>query len=168
MARFPGSFLRRGKRTKIAALIARILLGLIFFVFGLDGFLNFIPTGTLPSGLAGQFLTGLIQSHDVLFVSAFQVAGRALLFVNRYVPLALTLLGPVIANIFLFHLLLDHPGLVVAIVVVILWGIVAFRQRQRLTNAPTEGQLRFTSPLALANLASGFPHGGLRAKWADS
>jgi hypothetical protein len=115
---------------KIAASIARILLGLIFFIFGLNGFLNFIPAGTLPSGLAGQFLTVLLRSHYGLFVSAFELAGGALLLVNRYVPLALTILGPVIVNILLYHLLLDHSGLIVAIVVAILWGIVAFRQRQ--------------------------------------
>jgi putative oxidoreductase len=63
---------------KIAAPIARILLGLVFFVFGLNGFLNFIPTGPLPSGLAGQFLTALLQSHYGLVVSAFQIAGGAL------------------------------------------------------------------------------------------
>ena len=84
---------------KIVALIARILLGLIFFVFGLNGFLNFIPMGPLPSGLAGEFMTVLFQSHYVLFVSAVQLAGGVLLLVNRYVPLALVLLGPVIVNI---------------------------------------------------------------------
>jgi putative oxidoreductase len=119
---------------KIAALIARILLGLVFFVFGLNGFLNFIPTGPLPSGLAGQFLTVLLQSHYGLVVSVFQIAGGALLLVNRYVPLALTLLGPVIVNILLFHLLLNHSGLALAIVVAILWGIIAFRQRQHFSG----------------------------------
>jgi putative oxidoreductase len=115
---------------RIAALIARILLGLIFFVFGLNGFLHFIPTGPLPSGLAGQFATVLAQSHYVLFVSALQVAGGVLLLVNRYVPLALVLLGPVIVNILLFHLLMAPSGLPLAIVVAILWGTVAFRNRQ--------------------------------------
>ena len=115
---------------KIAALIARILLGLIFFVFGLNGFLQFIPMGSLPPGLLGQFLTVLFQSHYVFFVSAFQLAGGALLLGNRYVPLGLTLLGPVIANILLYHLLLDRTGLPLAIVVLILWGILAFRHRQ--------------------------------------
>jgi putative oxidoreductase len=115
---------------KIAALIARILLGLIFFVFGLNGFLHFIPTGPMPTGTAGQFIGALFQSHYVYFVSALQVAGGALLLVNRYVPLGLVLLGPVIVNILLFHLLMDRKGLPLAIVVVILWGIVALRHRQ--------------------------------------
>jgi len=115
---------------KIAALIARILLGLVFLVFGLNGFLQFIPMGPLPSGVAGQFLTALFQSHYVLVVSALQLAGGVLLLVNRYVPLALVLLGPVILNIFLYHLLMDRSGLPIAIVVVALWGILAFRHRQ--------------------------------------
>ena len=115
---------------KIVALVARLLLGLIFLVFGLNGFLQFIPAGNLPGGLAGQFITVLFQSHYVLVVSAFQVAGGALLLVNRYVPLALTLLGPVIVNILLFHILLYRTGLSTAVVVAILWGILAFRHRQ--------------------------------------
>lgn len=119
---------------KIAALIARILLGLIFFVFGLNGFLNFIPMGAMPSGLAGQFLTVLFQSHYVLFISACELAGGALLLVNRYVPLGLTILGPVIVNILLYHLLLDHSGAPFAVVVAILWGILAFRQRQHFSG----------------------------------
>jgi len=115
---------------KIVALIARLLVGLVFLVFGLNGFLHFIPMGPLPTGLAGQFVTALMESHYVLVVSALQVIGGALLLVNRYVPLALTLLGPVIVNILLFHLLLNHTGLAMAFVVVILWCIIAYRQRQ--------------------------------------
>lgn len=114
---------------KIAVLIARILLGLVFLVFGLNGFLNFMP-GSLPSGPAGQFLSLLEQTHYALFVSAFQVAGGVLLLVNRYVPLALALLAPVIVNIFLFHLLMEPSGLPLAVLVVVLWGIVALRYRQ--------------------------------------
>jgi putative oxidoreductase len=119
---------------KIAALIARILLGLVFVVFGANGYLNFIPMGPMPTGIAGQFLAALFQSHYVLVVSAIQLACGVLLLVNRYVPLALVLLGPVIVNIFLFHLLMERSGLVLAIVVVILWGIVAFRHRQNFSG----------------------------------
>ncbi|MGA2845544.1 MAG: hypothetical protein ABSF68_08990 [Candidatus Acidiferrales bacterium] len=115
---------------KIVALIARLLLGLLFLVFGLNGFLHFIPMKGLPTGLAGQFATVLMQSHYVLFVSALQIAGGALLLVNRYVPLGLTILGPVIVNIILYHALMDLAGLPLAIVVAILWAIVAYRQRQ--------------------------------------
>jgi putative oxidoreductase len=114
---------------KIAALTARVLLGLVFLVFGLNGFLHFM-NGPLPAGVAGQFLSALIQSHYDIVVSAVQLAGGALLLANLYVPLGLVLLGPVIVNIFFYHLLMDRSGLIIAIVVVILWGVVAFRHRQ--------------------------------------
>jgi putative oxidoreductase len=102
---------------------------LVFLVFGLNGFLHFM-TGPLPSGPAGQFLGALVQSHYDLVVSVVQIAGGTLLLANRYVPLALALLGPVIVNIFFYHLLMDRGGLIGAIVVVILWGVVAYRHRQ--------------------------------------
>jgi len=111
-------------------MIVRLLLGLIFFVFGLNGFLHFIPMGPMPTGLAGQYTGALMQSHYIVFVAALQVAGGALLLMGRYVPLGLTLLGPVIVNILLYHLLMDPKGLPMAIIVTILWGIVAFRNRQ--------------------------------------
>ena len=115
---------------KIVTLIARLLLGLIFVVFGLNGFLNFIDAGPMPTGLAGQFIEALVQSHYVWVVSALQVAGGALLLVNRYVPLALVLLGPVIVNIILYHVFLSPSGSALAIIVVILWGIIFYRHRQ--------------------------------------
>jgi putative oxidoreductase len=115
---------------KIAVLIARILVGLTFFVFGLNGFLGFIPKPPLPAGLAGQFQVVLFQSHYVWFVSGFQLVSGVLLLVNRYLVLALTILGPVIVNILLYHLLLDHTGAAVAVVVTLLWGLLVFRYRQ--------------------------------------
>jgi len=71
-----------------------------------------------------------MQSHYIYFVAALQVAGGVLLLAGRYVPLGLTLLGPVIVNILLYHLLMDPKGLPMAFVVTVLWGIVAFRNRQ--------------------------------------
>jgi len=115
---------------KILTLIARLLLGLIFLVFGLNGFLNFINMGPMPSGLAGQFIGALALSHYFWVVAALQVAGGALLLVNRFVPLALVLLGPVIVNIILYHVFLNPSGVALAIVVVILWGIVFYSYRQ--------------------------------------
>ena len=115
---------------KIAALIARILMGLAFLVFGLNGFLHFIPSGPMPTGTAGQFAGALIASRYFLVISGLQILGGVLLLVNRYVPLALVILGPVIVNIFFFHLLMDPSGLPRAIAVVVLWGIVAGRHWQ--------------------------------------
>jgi len=115
---------------KIVILIARLLLGLIFVVFGLNGFLNFLNMGPPPSGLAGQFISALVQSHYFWVVAALQVAGGVLLLVNRFVPLGLVLLGPVIVNIILYHVFLNLSGIVMAIVVVILWLIVFYWHRQ--------------------------------------
>ena len=114
---------------RIAALIARLLLGLIFLVFGLNGFLNFIPMGPMPTGLAGQFIGALVLSHYFWVVAALQIAGGVLLLVNRYVPLGLVLLGPVIVNIFLYHLFLLPTGMAMAVLVIALWLIVYYAHR---------------------------------------
>jgi putative oxidoreductase len=105
---------------KIIALISRLLLGLTFLVFGLNGFLHFIPMA-LPSGVAGQFLTALFASRYFLAVAAVMVIAGVLLLINRYVPLALTLLGPVIVNILLFHFLMAPEDLAIALFVGVLW-----------------------------------------------
>ena len=115
---------------KILTLIARLLLGLMFFVLGLNGFLNFLSMGPMPSGLAGQFIGALVMSHYFWVVAALQVAGGALLLVNRFVPLALVLLGPVIVNIICYHVFLNHSGAGLAAVVTILWLTVFYGKRQ--------------------------------------
>jgi putative oxidoreductase len=108
---------------KTTIVIARFLLGLIFLVFGLNGFLHFIPA-SLPSGTAGQFVGALFVSNYLVVVFLLQLVGAMLLLINRYVPLALTLLAPVIVNILLFHLLMALAGLPLALVVTVLWIIV--------------------------------------------
>src|SRR5947207_14566928 len=85
---------------KIITVIARFLLGFIFLVFGLNGFLHFIPA-TPPSGTAGQFVGALFVSHYLDPICLLQIISAVLLLVNRYVTLALTLLAPVIVNILL-------------------------------------------------------------------
>ncbi len=119
---------------KIAALIARNLLGLLFFVFGLNGFLHFIPMGPPPTGIAGQFIGALLQTHYFVIVAGIQLIGGALLLVNRYVPLALVVLGPVITNILLFHLLLEPKGWAMGVLVALLWVIVAISARRYLSG----------------------------------
>ena len=115
---------------KIAILIARLLLGLISVVFGLNGFLNFLSMGPMPTGLAGQFLGALSLSHYYWVVAALQIMGGVLLLVNRFVPLALVLLGPVIVNIICYHVFLNHSGAGFAAVVTVLWLIVFYGHRQ--------------------------------------
>ena len=108
---------------KIATLIARILLGLLFLVFGLNGFLHFIPMQS-PTGLAGQYMGALFLSHYLVVVFVLEAVGGLLLLINRYVPLALVLLGPVIVNIVLFHACLAPAGLPIALFAVTLWLVV--------------------------------------------
>lgn len=115
---------------KIASLISRILLGLVFTVFGANGIHPFIPMGPMPTGLALQYITALMQSHIFLVVAVCQIVGGLLLLVNRYVPLALTILGPVVVNILCFHIFLDTKGLPTAFVTAVLWVIVAYYHRQ--------------------------------------
>lgn len=114
---------------KTASLVARILLGLVFTVFGLNGFLHFIPMGPMPTGPAGQFAGALAASHYMVVVSGLQFGTGVLLLLNQYVPLALTLLGPVIVNIVLFHALMAPSGLPTAMVVTVLWFLAAYRVR---------------------------------------
>src|SRR5580698_4547314 len=113
---------------KITTLIARILLGLLFLVFGLNGFLHFIPMPQ-PTGLAGQYMGALYVSHYLVFIFLVQVIGGALLLANRFVPLALILLGPVLVNIFLFHSFMAPAGLPMALFATVLWAILFYAVR---------------------------------------
>jgi len=115
---------------KIVFLIARLLLGLIFLVFGLNGFLNFLSMGPMPTGLAGQFIGALFLSHYYWVVAVLQIAGGLLLLANRFVPLGLVLLGPIIVNIICYHVFLNHSGAGLAALVAILWFIVFYGKRQ--------------------------------------
>src|ERR1700744_789562 len=100
---------------KITSTIARYLLGLIFLVFGLNGFLQFLHMPP-PSGMAAQFLGAMFVSHYLRVVFILELVPAILLLINRYVPLALVLLGPVIINIFLFHFFMEPSGLPLALV----------------------------------------------------
>lgn len=114
---------------KIATLIARNLLGLMFVVFGLNGFLHFIPQPPLPAGLAMQYLSVLSASHYMVPVFLLQLTGGVLLLANRFVPIALVLLGPVIVNILLFHSLMAPAGIVPGLMALIFWLIVFYGVR---------------------------------------
>src|ERR1041385_3122231 len=102
---------------KLATIIARSLLGLMFVVFGLNIFFNFMPQPPPPEVLARNFIMALAVSHYFYVVGALEVAGGALLLAGRLVPLGLTLLGPVIVNILCFHIFLEPSGFPVAIMV---------------------------------------------------
>jgi len=114
---------------KLATIIARVLLGLVFVVFGSNIFLHFIPMPPLPQTLAGDFSKALMQSHYMYVVGLLQVIGGLLLLIGRYLPLGLTLLGPVIVNILCFHMFLDPSGLPIALVVAALALFLLWRHR---------------------------------------
>jgi putative oxidoreductase len=113
---------------KTASTISRYLLGVIFVVFGLNGFLNFIPAPPL-SGVLGQFVGALFVSHYLMAIMAVQLVAGILLFINRFVPLALTFLGPVIVNILFVHVFMDPSGLPRAVLVILLWFLAAYNVR---------------------------------------
>jgi putative oxidoreductase len=114
---------------KLASTVARYLLGSIFFVFGLNGFLHFLPAPP-PTGLAGQFFAALYLSHYLVPIFLLQIGPAVMLLINRYVPLALTLLGPIVVNILFFHLLMAPSGLPLAATVTTLWILTAFSVRK--------------------------------------
>jgi putative oxidoreductase len=114
---------------KIATIIARVLLGLIFVIFGSNAFLNFLPMPPLPKGLAGEYLHAFFASGYVYFIGGLQVIGGLLLLVGRFVPLGLTILGAIIVNIWLFHILMAPEGLPPAIVVTVLELFLVWRYR---------------------------------------
>jgi putative oxidoreductase len=104
---------------KYAIIIARVLLGLVFVVFGSNAFLHFIPMPPMQDQ-AGAFIGALITSGYIYVIAILQVVGGLLLLIGRFIPLGLTLLGPVIVNIMLYHIFLDPSGLPMAIVISIL------------------------------------------------
>jgi hypothetical protein len=114
---------------KIASTIARYLLGLMFLVFGSNVFLNFIPMGQMPAGLAGQFMTALVAAHYFYVVGGIMVISAILFLVNRFVGLGLTLLAPVLFNILLFHLLMNPSGIWTGAFATLLWLLVAWEHR---------------------------------------
>jgi uncharacterized membrane protein YphA (DoxX/SURF4 family) len=114
---------------KIATIIARVLLGLIFVVFGSNIFLHFIPMPPPSPGLLGDFTKALFLSHYLHIVAVFQIIGGLLLLIGRFVPLGLLLLAPVIVNIDLVHILMDPSGLPMAAVISILLVFLIWRYR---------------------------------------
>ena len=114
---------------KIAIIIARTLLGLVFFVFGLNAFLNFIPMPPPPAGLAADFMKALFVSHYLYAVKCFEISGGLILLSGRFTPLGLTLVGPVIVNILFYDIFLDHSGLLLGLVVAALALFLLWQKR---------------------------------------
>jgi len=114
---------------KIAATVARYLMGLVFLVFGLNKFFNFIPSGPLPPGLAGQFVNIMIATKYMMLVGVFEGVSGILLLFNRYVPLALAFLAPVIVNILWVNFTMVPKAAASGLFVAICWALVYLRHR---------------------------------------
>ena len=115
---------------KIAVIVARVLLGLIFVFFGSNAFLHFLPMPPLPPTPAGQFLGSLVASHYSLVIGGCQLIGGALLLINRYVPLSLTILGAVVVNILCYHFFMSLEGWPLALFTTLLYLFVLYRYHQ--------------------------------------
>jgi putative oxidoreductase len=113
---------------KIVSVIARYLLGLMFTIFGLNGFLNFIHQPPPANPLAIQFFVAISSSHFASFFFAMQLIGGLLLLSGFFVPLALTVLAAELYNILAFHLTLS-PGIAPALVACVLWVLVFLQYR---------------------------------------
>jgi putative oxidoreductase len=116
---------------KILTIIARILLGLVFVVFGSNAFLHFLPMPPLPQGVTGEYLHAFFASGYVYVIGGFQVIGGLLLLIGRFVPLGLTILGAIIVNIWAFHLLMAPEGLPPAVIVTVLELFLVWSYRDR-------------------------------------
>ncbi len=114
---------------KIISTIARYLLGLMFTIFGLNGFFHFIHQPPPANPLALQFLISVTASHFAAFFFAVQLIAGLLLLSGFFVPLALTLLAAELYNILAFHLTLA-PGIAPGLVACVLWLIVFTQHRE--------------------------------------
>jgi uncharacterized membrane protein YphA (DoxX/SURF4 family) len=112
--------------------VGRVSMGLVFFVCGLNGFLNFLPQPTAPMPEGAMAFGGAILKSGYMFplITGTEVLAGALLLSNRFVPLALALLAPVVVNILAFHAFLASSGLGLAVVILLLEIYLAWAYRE--------------------------------------
>jgi hypothetical protein len=113
---------------KIVGAIARYLLGLLFLFSGLNLFFNFLH-GPLPPGVPGEFLGLLVSTHFAYAIGAVMGISAILLLFNRYVALGLVLLGPVLFNILVFHIVMQPKTIGPGIVATLLWLLIFWQHR---------------------------------------
>lgn len=99
---------------KVATILVRSLLGLMFVVFGSNAFLHFLPMPEMK-GYPGEFIGSMNATGYLQFIAALQIIGGALLLAGKFVPLGLTLLGPIVVNIVAYHLFMDRAGMPIAL-----------------------------------------------------
>ena len=119
------------KIKSVAVIAARVVLGLIYFVFGLNFFLHFIPTPQAAmSAQAEAFTSGLFQSGFFFpFLKSVEVIFGALLLVGLFVPVSLVILMPVSINILLFHAALAPDNIIMSVVIIVLHLFLAWAYR---------------------------------------
>lgn len=114
---------------KNALLVSRILLGAVFFVFGLNAFLSFLPMPPMQ-GMAGQFVGALVQSgYFFPFLKSVETIGGLLLILGLFMPLNLLMLFPITLNIMLFHLFLGLDGIPIAVLMMLAHLLLLFGYR---------------------------------------
>jgi len=141
--------------------IVRVLLGLIFFVFGLNGFLHFIPQpATIPERAMGFVMALMSTGYMFPLIKGVEVVGGAMLLSNRFVPLALALLAPNVVNILLFHAFLEPQGIPLAIVLLVLEIYLAWAYR----NAYRPMLAARVQPVAASEAGGTAPAGAVHAR----
>lgn len=105
---------------KIIILLGRILLGLLFVVFGSNAFLHFSPMPDMK-GPAADFIGSMNTTGYLQATAALQILGGGLLLFGRFAPLGLTVLGPIVVNIVLYHLFMERSGMPIALITALIW-----------------------------------------------
>ncbi len=120
---------------RAVVILCRVVFGAIFLIAGLNGLFQFFPMPAPPEGPAIEFMSGLIgSSYFFPFLALIQACCGFLLLIDRFVPLALTIIAPVTVNILAYHLFLAPSGIVLGLVVVGLNVFLAFAYRNSFTG----------------------------------
>lgn len=115
---------------RIAGHLPRVLLGLIFTVFGAAGLFHLMPEQPLPSGIAGIYVQALGGTYLFTLVKFTEVVAGLMVLSNRLTAFGAVLLAPIVVNIFAFHALVMKDNLGLPIVLVVLLGVVAWQNRE--------------------------------------
>jgi putative oxidoreductase len=130
---------RRSTLQRATYLAARILLGVMFGVFGLNGFLHFLPSPASIPPAAMTFFGAMMTSHFSYFVFGAQVIAGLLVLFNRYVPLAIVTLAAILANIWAYHITMWPAGIFpMPVIATILWFAVAWSIRSSFSPLLTQ------------------------------
>ena len=119
------------KTKSIITISARVVLGLLYLVFGLNFFFHFIPNQPQPEGAAGAYIGGLFQAgYFFPLLKIIEVVAGALLLTGFFVPLSIAVLAPISLHIFLFHIILAPAGAPMGILIILLNLFLAWAYRE--------------------------------------